>query len=324
MSISIIIPVYNVEKYLKECADSIINQTYKDFEVVLVDDGSTDSSGRICDEICLRDERFRVFHKKNEGVSIARNLGIKNARYDYIAFIDADDIISPLYLEVLGKNMVEGGICSCELTRSYSSLCKSISKSKIELEPNDAVKVMLTPPNSYIPLGPVCKLFDRRIILDNNIFYNPNYAIAEDLLFNCEYISKSKNVIIHIPLKLYYYRTSSGISINRFKKKKVSTKLLSAYNAMKEASSNFSEVEINKLFDLRACKGAADDLRLMAASNYTDNILKKKLQKHIRKNLFEFLRSDYLTSAKLSVLLSAISPKIEYFIWFVMSKIKKD
>lgn len=93
--ISIIIPVYNVEPYITDCIDSLINQIYKDFEVLLIDDGSSDCSGNICDEYANKDKRLRVFHKKNEGVSSARNLGLIEAAGEWICFVDSDDWIDP-------------------------------------------------------------------------------------------------------------------------------------------------------------------------------------------------------------------------------------
>ena len=91
--ISVIIPVYNVEKYLKRCLDSVINQTYKNLEIILVDDGSTDNSGKICDEYAKNDKRIIVIHKENGGVSVARNIGLDICTGDYVNFIDSDDWI---------------------------------------------------------------------------------------------------------------------------------------------------------------------------------------------------------------------------------------
>ena len=99
--VSVIVPVYNVERFLKECVDSILSQTYKYFELILVDDGSTDSSGYLCDEYAKKDSRIRVLHKKNGGLSDARNKGIEIAKGSYITFIDSDDCVSPEYLEIL-------------------------------------------------------------------------------------------------------------------------------------------------------------------------------------------------------------------------------
>lgn len=99
MLISVIVPVYNVEKYLRRCVESIMSQTYKEIEILLIDDGSTDDSGRICDDLALKDRRIHVFHKENGGVSSARNLGIERACGDYICFVDSDDWIDIDYFE---------------------------------------------------------------------------------------------------------------------------------------------------------------------------------------------------------------------------------
>lgn len=99
MLISVIIPVYNVEKYLRRCVESVMLQTYKDIEILLIDDGSTDGSGQICDELAYKDRRIHVFHKENGGVSSARNLGIERACGDYICFVDSDDWIDIDYFE---------------------------------------------------------------------------------------------------------------------------------------------------------------------------------------------------------------------------------
>lgn len=105
--ISIIVPVYNAENYLRRCIDSILNQTYTDFELLLINDGSTDGSAKILEEVKEIDKRIRVVHKKNEGVSATRNLGLKLATGDYITFIDSDDFVDKLYLEVLYKRLTE-------------------------------------------------------------------------------------------------------------------------------------------------------------------------------------------------------------------------
>ena len=99
--VSVVIPVYNVEKYLIRCLESVILQTYRNLEIVLVDDGSTDNSGKICDEYAERDSRIKVIHKENGGLSDARNVGIKSASADYIVFIDSDDYVKNVYVQSL-------------------------------------------------------------------------------------------------------------------------------------------------------------------------------------------------------------------------------
>lgn len=98
--ISVIVPVYNVEAYLERCVDSILKQTYKELEIILVDDGATDSSGELCDQLAKKDDRIIVIHKKNGGLSDARNAGIDASRGEYLSFIDSDDFIHPMFMEV--------------------------------------------------------------------------------------------------------------------------------------------------------------------------------------------------------------------------------
>lgn len=102
MQISIIVPIFNVEPYLPHCLDSILNQTYKEFELILIDDGSTDQSGEICDEYALKDNRIRVVHQINQGVSAARNAGLDMAKGEYVVFVDPDDTISPDFMSNIG------------------------------------------------------------------------------------------------------------------------------------------------------------------------------------------------------------------------------
>lgn len=123
MSVSIIVPVYNIKPYLLECTDSIAEQTFADFEVILVDDGSTDGSGDLCDAVCERDRRFTCIHQSNAGVSAARNAGIDVSKGDYIAFVDGDDVLHPCYLEKLIASLVDTGaeMCVCGTVRFVSS-----------------------------------------------------------------------------------------------------------------------------------------------------------------------------------------------------------
>lgn len=110
--ISIIVPVYNVEKYIRRCIDSLITQTFKSIEIILIDDGSKDTSGAICDEYALKDERVKVIHKENGGVSSARNVGLDNATGTYIMFCDPDDYVDPTWCEKLYNSIIKRGFYS--------------------------------------------------------------------------------------------------------------------------------------------------------------------------------------------------------------------
>ena len=117
--ISIIVPIYNVEKYLRTCIDSVLKSTCRDFELFLVDDGSTDNSGKICEDYSLRDERVSVMHKPNGGISSARNLGMTKARGEYILFIDGDDLLKPEMLEMM-KHELDTTDCDLAMVRAFT------------------------------------------------------------------------------------------------------------------------------------------------------------------------------------------------------------
>ena len=120
--ISVIVPVYNAEKYLHRCVDSILTQTFDNFELLLINDGSNDNSGVICDEYALKDSRVRVFHKENGGVSSARNLGLDNSKGEWIAFCDADDYALPTFLSTYDEliNIHNADLCILDFIADYS------------------------------------------------------------------------------------------------------------------------------------------------------------------------------------------------------------
>ena len=123
--ISIIVPVYNVNKYLGKCLDSLLAQTERDIEILLIDDGSTDDSGRICDEYSNLDQRVRVFHTKNQGVSAARNRGLSESKGDYIGFVDSDDWVEPtMYEQMLNalKSIMLIYVCALLLKSIWTEL----------------------------------------------------------------------------------------------------------------------------------------------------------------------------------------------------------
>lgn len=119
MLISVIVPVYNVEKYLRQCLDSILAQTYKELEVVMVDDGSTDSCGDICEEYAAKHENFKVIHKENAGLGFARNTGLEHITGEYVVFVDSDDYLDPTLIETLYRSLVRDGVdvCKCGFRR---------------------------------------------------------------------------------------------------------------------------------------------------------------------------------------------------------------
>lgn len=188
--ISIIIPVYNVEKYLPKCIDSILSQTYTDWELILIDDGSIDQSAKICDEYTYKDKRIKVTHKKNEGVSKARNIGITLAQGEYICFVDSDDWIESTYLEDFKVKeqqcdfYVSGALYDTyNKVYSYKKYKEKFCINQVEIRDEFFEQDLLS--NGY-PWG---KLYKSQIIKDNNIKFNENLTINEDHIFVFQYFS---------------------------------------------------------------------------------------------------------------------------------------
>ena len=145
--ISVIVPVYNVEQYLERCVESIINQTYKNLEIILVDDGSTDNSGKLCDELAKKDNRIKVIHKENGGLSDARNRGIEEAAANIVGFIDSDDYIDKDMYEVLFENLKKTG-ANLSMCGHYD-VFNGIIPNQVEnievklLSPSQAIKMVM-------------------------------------------------------------------------------------------------------------------------------------------------------------------------------------
>ena len=213
--ISIVVPVYKVEEYLKECICSILRQTYTNFELILVDDGSPDNCGKICDNYAALDKRIRVIHKTNGGLSDARNAGICIARGKYITFVDSDDYIASQYLERLYLFLIKynADIVQCEYTSDNQQLSQ---KMKDEFFSYDKCKAMVEMLHfGRVQVNAWAKLY--KASLFTNIKY-PVGRINEDNLTTYKLINLSEKVIC-ISDNLYYYRMNNeGIMLGRFSK----------------------------------------------------------------------------------------------------------
>ena len=208
--ISIIVPIYNAEKVLKRCVDSILNQSYKNFELILINDGSKDKSIDIINEYKEKDERIKVIDNKNKGVSETRNIGIKTSKGEYIQFIDADDFIDPYMIEETLKeiekkkadSVITGLYLDIESENEIKSSKQTFEYKIEEGNSNIAVAVMDRLNGTYIN-SPVNKIYKKSIIIDNNIYMDKTIDLGEDLLFNLEYLKNCKKVIFDD--KCYYH-----------------------------------------------------------------------------------------------------------------------
>lgn len=202
MKISIIIPVYNVEQYLRQCIDSVLAQTYADFEVLLINDGSTDKSGAICDEYATKDSRIKVFHKENGGVSSARNLGLDNANGQWIAFVDADDTIDNEYLHNLIEDFDE-----YDLDVIYPQIQFMDASGNIgEVFDSWGERTQIEDGFTHKRRGFIFALYNKNII--GNTRFNSAIVIGEDALFNIMIHSFARRITAN-PNAIYYYRKHS-------------------------------------------------------------------------------------------------------------------
>lgn len=211
--ISVIVPVYKVEKYLEKCVNSIRSQSYSDLEIILVDDGSPDNCGKICDEMALNDQRIRVIHQKNQGLAAARNAGLAIAQGKYVAFVDSDDTIeNGTYL--LLYNMIEHydtdiAICECRKVKE-SEVLEQVEYSKYEnrvLDNNKLWELVFGQLNN----SSCNKLYKRSLIGD--LQFPKKVVHGEDLLFNIEYLAKC-NIGVYNEAPVYNYLSRNN-SITR-------------------------------------------------------------------------------------------------------------
>lgn len=211
-TVSVIVPVYKAENYLHRCIDSLLAQTFTDFELLLVDDGSPDRSGEISDEYAKKDSRIRVFHKENGGVSSARNLGLDNAGGMWVVFVDSDDKLKPDYLLNLYINSknVDCVICGHEL-RNFSDEILKIYNYDISLCEEDKTRIW-----SYLGKLDVehyiwNRIYRLSIIRKNNIAFR-KLNMGEDTLFNLDYISSSGSISILDYVGYVHYKNSDSLS----------------------------------------------------------------------------------------------------------------
>lgn len=320
--LSIIVPVYNVEHFIHKCISSILEQTFSDFELILINDGSTDLSGEICDEYKSKDQRIRVFHKKNGGPSSARNLGIKISKGEYIAFVDSDDIVEKKMYEKLYNIALneDAMIVACGYIEidSFTGLTRESIKplgNKLVIEGREIKRSLesFLSRNKILGYASLCnKIYKKGLIIDNQLVLNENIKIAEDLCFNIEAILHT-NKICAVNEALYKYIRANTESIMN---KRVGTFYLHL-NARREI---LKTLEINQIDDevynkcarYENCKTVAEYLEQIKSVLVSKIPINKKvlrIYRLIHENYFlsslKFFSSEYL-GMKAKILVSMI------------------
>ena len=277
--ISVIVPIYKVEKYLDKCIESIINQTYKNLEIILVDDGSPDKSPKMCDEWSKKDKRIKAIHKENGGLSDARNAAIDIAKGEYITFIDSDDYVEENYVEFLYKNLIDNNAdisMGKQYVRYPNKVINTGSYNKYVVNAHDCFDKLLY--SEDFDVSAWAKLYKTELF--KNVRF-PKGRVFEDAATTYRLIDKSKIIVLHSkPIYNYIIREDS-ISNNSFSEKKMD--LITSTNEM-------CDYIINKYPDLE--KGCNRRLMYAYLSTLTQLARTKKINKNYKIELMNYIKNN--------------------------------
>ncbi|EOH87788.1 glycosyltransferase family 2 protein [Enterococcus pallens] len=292
--ISIIVPVYNVEKYLHKCVDSILIQTFTDFEVILVDDGSLDNSGQICDEYAKKDDRVKVIHKKNGGLSDARNAGIDVAKGKYLGFVDSDDYIERDMYELLYENIVKekADLSICGIYHVYEGKNPEKKQEKyMLLDRNEAMLLIFH--GNQISDHAVNKLYARSIFdtlrYPIGKYHEDSFAIVS-ILDNCE------KIVVDTKQKYYYYHRNDSITSQKFSKKHLEYIIAWEENEKKVKGRSH---ELDEAAHQRVCFAHFLVLDKILSSNVENKVSETtEIVRYIRKNYLFIMNNKIFTKSR--------------------------
>lgn len=238
--ISIIIPVYNAERTLRRCVDSLLTQTFKDYEIILVNDGSRDHSLDVCKSYADCHNNIKIIDQKNAGVSVARNAGIVSAQGEFITFIDSDDYVLPSYLEDFNSSKQTADI----YVQGIDYIFPHNNRTKHFFTYSEDLFNLAENPDKIVPSGilengcPVAKLFKKSIIEDNNLRFNQHFTINEDHLFVTQYYTHCNTVYLSDKVNYFYVYDITTESLT--KRKRTSSEWMAVGAAMNEAFNIFT------------------------------------------------------------------------------------
>ena len=293
--ISVIVPVYNVEQYLERCVDSIINQTYKNLEIILVNDGSTDNSGQLCDELAKKDDRIRVIHKKNGGLSDARNVGIDEAEAELVGFIDSDDYIDEDMYEVLINNLkaANADLSMCGHYDVYNNVPESqVSDKKTwELSPQEAIKMVMEA--KILSVTAVNKLYKKSLFSELKFEIG---KIAEDAFIMIKLLDKCNKIVATNEKKYYYVHRENSITTQKFSLKFLN--VIEAYEQNKEIIIK-KYPELKEVAQMRMNWAYFYVLdRLLLDKEYNDKKLENKLISYLKDHSKGILTDSLFTKGR--------------------------
>lgn len=311
--VSVVIPVYNVEKYLKRCVSSVLNQTYKQLEIILVDDESQDSSGELCDQLEKIDNRIKVIHKENGGLASARNAGIKIASGEYIIFVDSDDWIASDTIEYsfylfdrydTQADVVQYGVLETTQEDVYESANKELIQVLVGKDILNFLMEKSTKSDTYFS---ACRCLYRTSIIKNCLFSEGK--INEDISWKYRVLSQTKRMIDSSQIKYFYYQSTGSITTEGLKKKDFD--LYDAVNELVALTNDEDYGNIRKLARVKSARTPFSLLCKIAFYGIDDRLDKrcvvKQLQRELRKNEGLLLRAPLPISRKILVVMFSIN-----------------
>lgn len=320
--VSVVVPIYNVEKYLNRCLQSIINQSYKNIEIILVNDGSTDNSLQIAEEEEKNDSRIKIITQKNQGLSMARNTGIQHATGEYICFVDSDDFVHKDYVKCLIENLEENDsdISVCDYLYINEKDETWSKKNKVEkiFSNLEAINDLLVG-NQETEVMAWNKLYKLSLFKENNIFF-PKGKLHEDNFTTYKLYYYAKKISL-IPDKLYFYlqRTDSIMG------KKFNIKRLDVLQAVEETKSFFKKENINlepeiECYELNTRIGLLNN---MVRDRFYGEA-REQLIKEIKTKKSKYLKNKYVTvKIKLFLFLLIGKGRLYAFLLSSLDKIRK-
>ncbi len=312
-SVSIIVPIYNAEKYLDKCLSSIINQTYQNIEVLLIEDGSTDNSLDICVEWEKKDSRIKIWHQENRGVSSARNKGIEMSNGKYLLFVDADDYVDKTYVQSLYEKMDMADIVICGYSRVAEIQKQILIGEEGFLSREDLFYHVVC---TNVIHGSACnKMFRKNIIEDRNIKFYENIAVGEDMVFVIEYLQYCRSYY-YLNKAIYFYRRNEQSVMNHtYSSKKFNQKNISNLTCISKLE-NITKMEnkiVQKYIKYRSVRSSIRLMLQMIIGNYADNIIFKKIKMNCKKNYLSYVTVKAGTIFERIVgFLLCISPNLVY------------
>ncbi len=314
--VSIIIPVYNGGKYLAACLASLSAQTYENIEILIIDDGSTDDSVKICSDYSLGNNKIRLITKVNSGVSDTRNTGLENANGEFIVFVDCDDKIGKDYISHLISLMnddIDFGVTGWTKEKENGELIEKCVAIDGEFSAEGCLMNLVT--LNAVQGYPFAKIFRNQIIAENKIRFDKEITIFEDLLFCCEYVCHCRKGKINTVHNDYHYILHENSARNKtIHAKSFDTNWLTEIKALEkllEVVSSFKKAA--KKVRARIALSSSFYINRMFDCGYEDKALQDELRRNVKKNLGQALfSSEGDFKWKMQALLCAISPKFEY------------